>query len=47
MGGHIPSGKLKDLKDIDKWSSLSPGLSVRGMSVTGGLGCTCTVGWFI
>ena len=31
--GPIPSGKLKKLKDVDKWSSLSLCLSVRGMSV--------------
>ena len=37
--GPIPSGRLKNLKDIDKWSSLSLCLSVRvGMSVTRELG---------
>ena len=30
----ISGGRLKNLKDIDKWSSLSFYLSVRGMSVT-------------
>ena len=34
----IPSGRLKNLKDIDKWLSLSLGLLVRGMSVTSELG---------
>ena len=32
--GPIPGGRLKNLKDIDKWSSLSLCLSVMGMSVT-------------
>ena len=36
--GPIPSGRLKNLKDIDKWSSLSLYLSVRGMQVTCELG---------
>ena len=31
--GPIPSGRLNNLKDLDKWSSLSLCLSVRGMSV--------------
>ena len=30
----IPSGRLKNLKDVDKWASLSLYLPVRGMSVT-------------
>ena len=34
----IPSGILRNLKDVDKWSSLSLCLSVRGMSVTCELG---------
>ena len=29
----FPSGRLKNLMDVDKWSSLSLCLSVRGMSV--------------
>ena len=36
--GPIPSGRLKNLKDIDNWSSLSLYLPVRGMSVTCELG---------
>ena len=36
--GPIPSGRLKNLKDVDKWSSLSLCLPVRGMSVTCELG---------
>ena len=36
--GPIPSGRLKNLKDVDKWSSLSLHLPVRGMSVTCELG---------
>ena len=32
--GPNPRGRLKNLRDIDKWSSLSLCLSVRGMSVT-------------
>ena len=36
--GPIPGGRLKNLKDIDKLSSMSPCLSVRGMSVIRGLG---------
>ena len=36
--GPIPSGRLKNLKDVDKWSSLSFYLPVRGMSVTCELG---------
>ena len=28
--GPIPSGRLKNLKDVDKWSSLSLYLSVMG-----------------
>ena len=36
--GPIPSGRLKNLKDVDKWSSLSLNLPVRGMSVTCELG---------
>ena len=36
--GPIPSGRLKNLKDVDKWSSLSLYLQVRGMSVTCELG---------
>ena len=32
--GPIPSGRLKNLTDIDKWSSLSLYLLVRGMLVT-------------
>ena len=31
--GPIPSGRLKNLKDVDKWSSLSLYLPVRGMPV--------------
>ena len=39
----ILSGKLKNLKNIDKWSSLSLCLSVKGMSVTRELGlCLCS-----
>ena len=34
----ILSGRLKNLKDVDKWSSLSLYLQVRGMSVTCELG---------
>ena len=30
----IPSGRLKNLNDVDKWSSLSLCLSVRAVSVT-------------
>ena len=30
----IPSGRLKNLRDVDKWSLLSLCLSVKGMSVT-------------
>ena len=41
----IPSGRLKNLKDIDKWSFLSLFVSVRGMAVTLELGCTCSDGW--
>ena len=36
--GSIASGRLKNLKDVDKWSSLSLCLSVRVMSITGQLG---------
>ena len=36
--GPIPSGRLKNLKDVDKWSSLRLYLPVRGMSVTCELG---------
>ena len=36
--GPIPSGRLKNLKDGDKWSSLSLYLPVRGMLVTCELG---------
>ena len=36
--GRIPSGRLKNFSDTDKWSSLSLCLSVRGMSVTRELG---------
>ena len=36
--GPIPSGRLKNLKDVDKWSSLSLHLPVRGMPVTSELG---------
>ena len=36
--GPIPSSRLKNLKDVDKWSSLSLYLSVRGMPVTSELG---------
>ena len=43
--GLIPSGRLKNLKDVDKWSSLRPYLSVGGMSVILELDPTCTVGW--
>ena len=38
--GPIPMGRLKNLKDVDKWSSLSLCLAVRGMSVTEELGST-------
>ena len=31
--GPIHSGRLKNLKDVDKWSSLSLCIVVRGMSV--------------
>ena len=31
--GVIPSGRLNNLKDVDKWSSLSFSLSVRRISV--------------
>ena len=30
----IPSGRLKNTRDVDKWSSLRICLSVRGLSVT-------------
>ena len=43
----ISSDRFKNLKDIDKWSSLSLCLSVRGISVVSELDCTCTVGWII
>ena len=33
----IPGDRLKNLRDIDKWSSLSLCLSVRGMLVAGKL----------
>ena len=36
--GPISSGRLKKLKDVDKWSSLSLYLPVRGMSVACELG---------
>ena len=36
--GPIPSGRLKNLKDVDNWSFLSLYLQVRGMSVTCELG---------
>ena len=36
--GPIPYGRLKNLKDIDKRSSLSLYLPVWGMSVNGELG---------
>ena len=36
--GPVPSGRLKNLKDVDKWSSLSLYLPVRGISVTCELG---------
>ena len=36
--GPITSGRLKNLQDVDKWSSLSLYLPVRGMSVTCELG---------
>ena len=41
--GPIPSGRITNLKDVDKWSSLNLCLSVRGMSVISDLECTCTV----
>ena len=40
--GPIPSGRLKNIRDFDEWSSLGFGLSVRGM-----LDCTCPVRWVI
>ena len=43
--GPIPSGRLKNLKDFDKWSSLSRCPSVREMSELENLGCTHAVGW--
>ena len=36
--GPFPSGRLKNLKDVDKWSTLSLYLPVRGMPVTCELG---------
>ena len=36
--GPIPSGRLKNLKDVDKWSSLSLYLPARGMPATCELG---------
>ena len=36
--GPIPSGSLKNLKDVDKWPFLSLYLPLRGMSVTCELG---------
>ena len=36
--GVISSGRLKNLKDVDKWSSLSLYLPVRRMSITCELG---------
>ena len=42
--GPIPSGRLKNLKDVDKWSSLSLYLTVRGECQSlESLSCTCTV----
>ena len=41
----IPSGRLKNLRDVDKWSSLSLCLSVRRMSIILELDFTCTVRW--
>ena len=32
--GPIPSGRLKNLKDLDKWPSMSLCFSLRGTSVT-------------
>ena len=34
----IPSSRMKNLRDFDKWSSLRLCLSVREMSVSRGLG---------
>ena len=45
--GPIPSGRLKNIEYVDKWSSLSLCLSVMGMSVTCELDCTYEVGWVI
>ena len=36
--GPIPSGRLKNPRDVDKWSSLRHCLSLCGMSVTRELG---------
>ena len=42
--GPIPSGRLKNLNDVDKWSSLSLYLPVRDCQLLVSWGCTCTVG---
>ena len=39
----ILSGRLKNLRDVDKWSSQSLCLSVEGCRALEGLGCTCAV----
>ena len=36
--GSVPSGRLKNLKDVNKWSSLTLYLSIRGMPVIFELG---------
>ena len=41
------SSRVKNLKDVDKWLSLSLCLSVRGVSVIYPLDCTCAVRWVI
>ena len=38
--GPIPSGRLKNLKDVDNWSSLSLYLSVSQLLVS--LACICS-----
>ena len=45
--GPLPSGRLKNIRDVDKQSSLKLSLLVRGMPGSMSLeitGCTCAVG---
>ena len=42
--GPVPSGRLRNTREVDKLLSLRPCLAVKGVSVSGIFACICAVG---